>query len=449
MFTKDGIMGKLDIFTALFISLPEGILLTILAIQLLDTKVIKFKTFIVGMLYALTSLTVRSFNIPYGIHTIILIFTLSIYSSYLLSLRFPIALLTYLFTSIITGVVEVVTVPAIEYISGIPLESAVNSISLKILFYIPIQLIIVVIYFVLNRFNVSFLNKDAINIIKQDSKVSRTLIYTIGLLLFQNFIIILLYLSYKTSNFHSAFIYSFINIFPLVILTLILISIVLITVIKKNMYVLYRENEYELQNIMLENVDEVIKALRRERHDYANDFQILYGLSMAQKYDHATEYLEEVCADISYSSNYINIGCPAVSGLFMVKSEIIRTKGIHFASTLDADLSKLNIKTHDLCKVFGNLIQNAIEGTEKCEKKLIQIGLLEDEAGFIIFNIKNTISHEIHLETHDLFKHGTSTKGEGRGAGLDIVKQIVERNKGYIEVRCSEETVEFIVSLPV
>ena len=81
----------------------------------------------------------------------------------------------------------------------------------------------------------------------------------------------------------------------------------------------------------------------------------------------------------------------------------------------------------DLCRLLGILVDNAIEEVEQMVKGNVQIAFIKNSVSKSII-VKNTCKEEIS-NINLLFKKGYSSKGENRGLGLSIVKEIVDKNR--------------------
>lgn len=133
----------------------------------------------------------------------------------------------------------------------------------------------------------------------------------------------------------------------------------------------------------------------------------------------------------------------ALDYIFTEKSLLARKNNITFTYIADGkQLSFINFS--DICSLFGNALDNAIEATSKVkdkEKRVITLKIIE-KANFVYVHIANY--HENTLN----FSNGlplTTKKELGHGYGTKSIKYIVEKYNGNLTFH--NEGNEFIIDI--
>jgi signal transduction histidine kinase len=131
------------------------------------------------------------------------------------------------------------------------------------------------------------------------------------------------------------------------------------------------------------------------------------------------------------------------SGVAEGKNISIEYKNFESTITLNVDLDKI-------CRVFNNLMSNAIKYSEKNQK--IIVTLEKDAAGALIsFRNKCKNINEEDLERlFNRFYRGDKARNssiEGSGIGLSIVKRIIELHNSNIWAELNEDEIWFIIRL--
>ncbi|EFM08869.1 signal transduction histidine kinase regulating citrate/malate metabolism [Paenibacillus curdlanolyticus YK9] len=205
----------------------------------------------------------------------------------------------------------------------------------------------------------------------------------------------------------------------------------------------------------VDEMNQLLVSVRAQRHDFLNYVQTIHSLAELGKTAELQAYTKELAGDVQLTNDFINIGNPAIAALIRSKFAQAVERKIQFESSFRGlDNLDLGIKSLDLTRIIGNLIDNAFDEVMKYpeERRLIRLeGVLEN--GELAFVIRNTCdSPETVLSAQQLFDPGYSTKqkdGGHQGLGLPIVKQIVSMYKGTLQVTSdSEECIIFSVRIP-
>ena len=92
-----------------------------------------------------------------------------------------------------------------------------------------------------------------------------------------------------------------------------------------------------------------------------------------------------------------------------------------------------------LQQIFRNLILNAVEAMEGSVKKTLRIGAERDEnAGWIAVHIEDTGCGIPESLGKELFTSSRTTKENGSGLGLLVVRNVVEKHRGHLRMNSKE-----------
>lgn len=207
----------------------------------------------------------------------------------------------------------------------------------------------------------------------------------------------------------------------------------------------------ERNEMLIDTVGQMEKlnlTLRAQRHDFLNHLQVLHGLMEMEEYAAADEYIGDIYSDIKRVSRMMRTAQPAVNALLQAKAGDCEQKGLQFELQVGTRLEHLAIEPWALCRVLGNLIDNAAEAVMLAQRKgTILVELSEDLKSYRISVHNNGPEIPASLR-EQIFKPGFSTKGDERGMGLAIVSHILEENGGSIALQSDGNGTTFSLRLP-
>lgn len=127
--------------------------------------------------------------------------------------------------------------------------------------------------------------------------------------------------------------------------------------------------------------------------------------------------------------------------------EEIHLRKVSVSLNIQGDLPDINIREHHLFEIINNLIRNALEAIDNDGLLLVLASSIDNK---VVITIQDT-GHGIQTDTEDrIFSPFFTTKKDGTGLGLAVVKKLVEENQGSIEVRSVvNKGTTFIISFPV
>ena len=207
------------------------------------------------------------------------------------------------------------------------------------------------------------------------------------------------------------------------------------------------------QAAMLEDAYRQLEALnstlRKQRHDFKNHLQVVFSLMEMDEYADAKQYIESVYQDIQRTGSTLRTAIPAVNALIAAKRGDCESRGIELRLDIRSAWQDMPVPGWELCRVLGNLIDNAVDALVEAPPADPFVSVTMDEtAGGFVFAIVNNgpAIPPQHLEA--IFREGFTTKDAGHGAGLSIVREILESYGGGIRVKSDADSTVFSGVIP-
>ncbi len=190
----------------------------------------------------------------------------------------------------------------------------------------------------------------------------------------------------------------------------------------------------------LTGVKAFVNALRVQNHEHINKLHTIAGLIQLGNRDKALEYVFQVTEEQEELTRFLsnNIHDDSLSGLLL--SKVSRGKELGIQVIIDRhsvlrEFPKL-LDHHDFVLMVGNLIENAYDSFDQIpnEDKEIYVSIRQTDQLVNIIVEDNGCGIKESSKTY-IFDNGYSSKSStGRGLGLFLVNQIVEKGKGKIHV---------------
>ncbi|MGL6200557.1 MAG: ATP-binding protein [Lachnospiraceae bacterium] len=211
---------------------------------------------------------------------------------------------------------------------------------------------------------------------------------------------------------------------------------------KNQGYILILRNKNDATRLAeeLTGTKHIISALRANTHEFMNTLHVIWGLLSMQKVEEVCSYIFNISRqqDESISPIMQTIENPAVAGLLLGKTSNMREANICLVLNRRSYLPRHSryLSTRQLVTVVGNLIENAIEAVNQQSalgERSIELQITEDEAGLVIWIGDTGVGMDAG-EENLIFLQGYSTKGQGRGTGMFLIKSIIDSCNGTIKV---------------
>ncbi|MBW5444949.1 GHKL domain-containing protein [Cohnella sp. CFH 77786] len=188
----------------------------------------------------------------------------------------------------------------------------------------------------------------------------------------------------------------------------------------------------------LTGVRAFVDALRVQSHEYMNKLHTIAGLLQLGQPDKALGYVFDVKEQQEELSGFLSsrIRDQNVSGLLL--SKIRRGKELGIRVTLDSRSSlrrfPRHLDHHDLVLLLGNLIENAFDAVLNAGKPDKDVFVsIEESDGMLSILVEDNGAGMDEETRSRMLEPGYSTKAaEGRGIGLHLVRQAVDKGGGEL-----------------
>ncbi len=197
----------------------------------------------------------------------------------------------------------------------------------------------------------------------------------------------------------------------------------------------------ETQNKAL---SEAVDSVRIQKHDYNNIIQALNGYVATKNYDRLKDYVDSLlkeCHDINTLSaiNPDNFNDPGVYGIVGSKYFYTNDHDIKFDIEMESDIKSICFPKPELSRIFGILLDNAIEATQKTSNKYLKLEVSYDtRKNADVIKISNTFDSSADIDLNQIYEKGVSSKKVKSGLGLWEVSKLIKKNKHsqiYAEVK--------------
>ena len=200
------------------------------------------------------------------------------------------------------------------------------------------------------------------------------------------------------------------------------------------------ENQSLLKN--LHQYEDMVDRQRVDNHENKNQLLIIKNMIKKKDKD-VVKYIDTIVKDQKEDdealyTRVMTIPSGGLQGIIYQKMLVMKDEHIKFSLDVgrgvrDFELDKLSMDdNYRLCKIVGVFLDNAIEESRKINDKCIMISLYVDDDNLVI-EVSNRFEGKIDIDKLD--ESGYTTKGDGHGYGLSLVKKILSETDKFENVR--------------
>lgn len=207
-------------------------------------------------------------------------------------------------------------------------------------------------------------------------------------------------------------------------------------------------NEYRIK--ALEQQKEKEKEMLTLWHDMKHHMTAIQLMAIKRDDEQILKYVKDLLGEIGICENRLSTGIPILNGLFSEKIDDARREKIQMSVDLNVAALKF-ISDVDLCTIFGNALDNAIEACKKkeeTEKRFVVVSA-QHLAGCIVINIANSYAGRITMSNGLPVTSKEDTAFHG--LGLSSIKKTLEKYNSQMVIDTKSPEVfrlTFVIPIP-
>ena len=193
-------------------------------------------------------------------------------------------------------------------------------------------------------------------------------------------------------------------------------------------------NKKELKQLeeYTQNIESMHNEIRSIVHDYSNVLSSMSGYFSDDDIEGLKKYFTDEIIPFADYMKTADINLSALSrikdsglkGIMAIKLIYARENHVPVLVDIKDDIEIKSIGVVDLNRVMGILLDNAYESASQCAKPYVDVGITKDK-NIISIIVINSTGEDVRLK--NVFEPGFSTKGKGRGLGLNILIEILNK----------------------
>ncbi|WP_083354572.1 sensor histidine kinase [Lachnobacterium bovis] len=202
---------------------------------------------------------------------------------------------------------------------------------------------------------------------------------------------------------------------------------------EKEIFELQKKDQLEMYNALKESFEKQ----KSESHEFKNHIMFIRSLVENGEYESLKEYVRDVSNQEQGVVNIIDTNHVIINAVINTKYQEAISKHIVFVFRIN-DLSNIRVTDKDIVVLLSNLLNNAIEACEKCEKeRVIKFKFMREESG-IILSVKNTFCQPV-IRQGDDFLTSKDYERSSHGVGIRNVIKVVNKYGGTYVINDSNK----------
>ena len=202
------------------------------------------------------------------------------------------------------------------------------------------------------------------------------------------------------------------------------------------MVILRNRTEFVNLTEQLTGLNHIIDALRANTHEFRNKLHIISGLLQLGENEQAMEFISEEATE-KHGQNILRlIQDKTIAALLIGKVNRAAELDIDFELRRDSNLPEKNsfLSTREIALIIGNLIENSFESiADKKSARQVEIFIGVTAQGLTII-VDDTGCGMNETEISQVLSGAYTTKGAGHGYGMKLIREVIDRHKGFLQI---------------
>lgn len=209
-----------------------------------------------------------------------------------------------------------------------------------------------------------------------------------------------------------------------------------------------KNSQYHLQVTAYKMLEEQYSQSERLRHDLKNHLVALSGMLEERDWEKMENYLKDMAEGADLGSGEEATGNRTVDVLLHQKKKAAESRNILWECDVQIP-QNFCVNEFDLCVLFGNILDNAVEGCEgtECDKmqhRFVKIQARPVKKCFLL-EVKNS------ADLKEKYRVGSTEKGnpQEHGIGLLNISDVVQKYHGVMNIESKDNVFSISVLIPL
>lgn len=204
------------------------------------------------------------------------------------------------------------------------------------------------------------------------------------------------------------------------------------------------KEKIKMQHIHYINMQQDHMKVRQLHHDIKNHIACIKGVNSNE----ATNYIRTIEMELDKYDNSFNTGNMILDIILIEKSKVCKQHNIKLLIDINNFDTCNFIDSIDICSIFSNILDNAIESCEKIrdsKREIILRGTIVNE--FFVIRIENTKQNKVNIKNNNIKTDKKNTYLHG--LGIKNIKDSVFKYNGEVVIDCSENIFILKIFIPL